>query len=308
VIRDRLVQPIHFAERVWNRGQRIWADTSNARMSAELSFRADRDAHRVHLPTSSSDDDLLEALRRDGIVMTTVERLGLGGVAASAEPLVSELLSMAVPPDLPATHLPPDRLITRPDIFRWGAEDRILNLLERYFEVPVAFHGVYLRRDMAVAASGASNLWHLDMEDRHVLKVVVYLTDMQDGDGSFTYVDLERSTELRRSLGSTYRLGPDEQMRKLVPEDAWQTVKGPAGTVLISDTALLFHKGQRPRHRDRATLFYDYTSRRPLHPFYCKSALPRRHLEDLTAGMGGRAKDAVFWRPRLKEFDPVRHE
>lgn len=45
-----------------------------------------------------------------------------------------------------------------------------------------------------------------------------------------------------------------------------------------------------------------------MHPFFCKAAAPRAVLEDLTVGMGQRAHDSVFWRPRLKEFDPVKHE
>lgn len=106
----------------------------------------------------------------------------------------------------------------------------------------------------------------------------------------------------------TYRLGDDDDMRRLVPESEWTTVDGRAGTVVIADTAALFHKGSRPRQRDRVALFYDYTSRRPLHPYYCKSALPRQHLEALTTGMDDRARESVFWRPRLVEFDPLRHE
>jgi hypothetical protein len=277
-------------------------------MASELEFRRRRQEFRAALPGSSDDDDLVDALRRDGIVMTTVERLGLSEHLAAVEPLVKELLSQATPPDLPATHLAPDRLATAPEVLRWGASDRILDLMERYFEVPVAYHGVYLRRDMAVQQSAASNLWHLDMEDRRVIKIVVYLTDVQDGDGSFQYVPLEQSLELTRTLGPRYRLGTDADMERLVPSDLWRTAEGPVGTVLISDTARLFHKGRRPQVRDRATLFYDYTSRDPQHPYYCKSAMPRSYLEALTADLGSRAKDSIFWRPTLKEFDPAKHE
>jgi hypothetical protein len=93
-----------------------------------------------------------------------------------------------------------------------------------------------------------------------------------------------------------------------VPPSEWRAATGPAGTVILADTAVLFHRGRRPRDRDRLTLFYDYTSRRPWHPFYCKATMPRETLEELTAGMGARARESVFWRPRLKEFDPVKHE
>ncbi|MGI8458880.1 MAG: hypothetical protein ACR2LI_12320 [Propionibacteriaceae bacterium] len=304
----RLAERTYLAERVRNRLHRLWSDLPQARLSSELQFRADRAAHRLHGPIVAADAGLLESLRTTGIAVTTVDAFGLADVVAAAQPLIAELLAVPTPADLPATHLAADRLADSPEIFRWGASDRVLDLLEHYFEVPVAYHGVYLRRDMAVEQPGASNLWHLDMEDRKVIKIVVYLTDVADGDGSFQYLPLEQSLELRRSLGMTYRLGTDVDMMKLVPDDQWRTAKGSAGTVLISDTAVLFHKGRRPQQRDRVTLFYDYTSSRPTHPFYCKSALPRRHLEQLSEDLGQRAQKAVFWRPRLTEFDPDKHE
>lgn len=306
--RSQVAERAYLVERVWNRLHRVASDLPRARMSSELAFRADREAHRPNLPGSSDDDPLLDALQRDGVVMTTAEALGLSGVVTAAGPLVKELLEIPTPPDLPATHLSADRLRERPEIFQWGASDRLLDLVERYFEVPIAYHGVYLRRDMAVKQAQASNRWHLDMEDRKVIKIVVYLTDVQDGDGSFQYLPREQSLELRRSLGAKYHLGPDSQMSQFVPDSEWRTANGPAGTVLISDTAALYHKGRRPSHRDRVTLFYDYTSRQPVHPFYCKSAAPRAVLEELTQPLGRRARDAVFWRMRLKEFDPAKHE
>lgn len=306
--RSQLAERAYLAERVWNRLHRVASDTTRARMASELEYRADREAFRPNLPGQSVDDPLLEALQRDGVVMTTADAVGLSDVIAAAEPLVKELLGLPTPPDLPATHLTADRMRTCSEIFRWGGSDRVLDLIERYLEVPVAYHGVYLRRDMAIKQAAASNQWHLDMEDRKVIKLVVYLTDVQDGDGSFQYLPRQQSIELRRALGANYRVGPDDQMAQFVPESEWRTAKGPVGTVLISDTAVLYHKGRRPQRKDRVTLFFDYTSRRPQRPFYCKSALPRQSLEELTEGMGSRAHDAVFWRPRLKEFDPVKHE
>jgi len=308
MIRSAVIERAYLAERVWNRLHRVASDMPHARLTSERSFRADREAFRASLPGSSMDDGLLEALRRDGIVMTTADEIGLSDVVAAAGPLAKELLDLPTPANLPATHLSADRLKTVPEIFRWGASDRLLDLMERYFEVPIAYHGVYLRRDMAIKQAQASNRWHLDMEDRRVIKLVVYLTDVEDGDGSFQHLPREQSLELRRALGPKYHMGPDDQMAQFVPDTEWRSANGPAGTVLISDTAVLYHKGRRPALRDRITLFYDYTSRRPVHPFYCKSAVPPSILDEMTAGMSQRAKDAVFWRPKLKSFDPAKHE
>lgn len=168
-------------ERAWHRVNRIIADTPRARLSAELRFRSDREALRSHLAGPCADDDRLTALRTTGLVTTTTTELGMECVLKAAAPLVDEVLAMVPRREAPTTHLGPDLLAEAPEVFRWGCEPRILDLLERYLEVPVAYHGVYVRRDLATDRSAASNLWHLDMEDRKVVKVIVYLTDVDGG-------------------------------------------------------------------------------------------------------------------------------
>jgi hypothetical protein len=241
--------------------------------------------------------------------VTDAASLGASGVLAAALPLAEELRA-ATParPHLPVLTLSADRLCSAPEIFGWGATARLFDLVERHIGVPVAYHGVYLRRDRAGADVARSQQWHLDPEDRHVVKVIVYLTDVEDGDGAFEYIPRRESTELGRALGPMFKLGGDERMGTLVPKEYWRIVGGPAGTVVIADTAQLFHRGRQPADQDRLALFYDYTSRRPLHPYYCKSALPEPMLRELTAGMEQRVLDAVFWRPRLHTFDPAKHQ
>jgi hypothetical protein len=224
-------------------------------------------------------------------------------------PLAQELRA-ATParPDQPVMHLSAARLCAAPELFGWGATARLFDLVEGYLGVPVAYHGVHLRRDRAVTTASKSQHWHLDMEDRHVVKIIVYLTEVSDGDGAFEYIPRRESTELARALGSMFKLRGDKRMATLVPQECWRTVLGPAGTVVIADTAQLFHRGRHPAEQDRLALFYDYTSRRPLHPFYCKATLPEPLLRQLTAGMDRRVLDAVFWRRRLKAFNPAKHE
>lgn len=307
--RTALVQRAFLAERLVNRVHRAVLSTPKARLASELAYRAGREAHRDSLPGPSGDDALLETLKRDGIVVTDLASIGATHMAASAAGLVEELLGVTPGrTDQPAIHLRPERLRTVPEIFRWGASDRILDLAERYLELPIAYHGVYVRRDLAIAATSASNQWHLDMEDRHVFKVIIYLTDVNDGDGAFEYIPLQQSMELGRALGPNFHVGPDERMSKFVDPKHWRAGTGAAGTVIVVDTGMLFHRGRRPKGKDRVTLFYDYSSRQPWHEFYCKSALPQATMVDLTSDMSERVKDAVFWRSHLKEFDPMKHE
>ena len=85
--------------------------------------------------------------------MTTADQLGIEDMVGAASPLMQELLVIPTP-GTAGDPSPAERLLEAPQIFRWGVSDRLLDLMERYFEVPVAYHGVYLRRDMAVKRRG----------------------------------------------------------------------------------------------------------------------------------------------------------
>ncbi|NJM56505.1 MAG: hypothetical protein HC857_02255 [Synechococcales cyanobacterium RU_4_20] len=61
------------------------------------------------------------------------------------------------------------------------------------------------------------------------------------------------------------------------------------------DTAALIHRGKVPE-RDRYTLFYDYTSRLPRRPYYCKSSLPEPELSRVARVLNQRQRECVFWR------------
>src|SRR3954447_15899053 len=121
--RSAVTKPAYMVERVWNRFHRVAADLPRSRLSSELAFRTDREAYRPFLPGPSEDDLLLTSLRRDGLVMTTADELGMGNVLTAASPLMQEWRALPTPPDLPATHLLPGRLLQAPEIFRWGVSD-----------------------------------------------------------------------------------------------------------------------------------------------------------------------------------------
>jgi hypothetical protein len=101
-----------------------------------------------------------------------------------------------------------------------------------------------------------SQLWHRDWrEDRYVLKAFVYLDDVDEGRGPFTYIPGTHVRGSRRVTPPTSREGSnrratDEQMELVVPRSTWLQATGPAGTVLFADTTG-FHKGGSARTGDR---------------------------------------------------------
>jgi hypothetical protein len=112
-----------------------------------------------------------------------------------------------------------------------------------------------------------SQLWHRDREDRGILKVFLYLNDVDEGAGPFTYAPGTHlhgqikqeppffyESEKRRNPRST-----DEQMATVVPQDKWVKGLGVRGTVIFADTAG-YHKGGLARERDRLLFNLMYVS------------------------------------------------
>ncbi|MGH7999621.1 MAG: 2OG-Fe(II) oxygenase, partial [Brasilonema sp.] len=68
----------------------------------------------------------------------------------------------------------------------------------------------------------------------------------------------------------------------------------------IVGTGSVFHRGKRPIADDRLAIFFDYTSRQPKFPFYCKSSLPMEDLYSLYPMFSELQKQCVFWRQQFE--------
>jgi hypothetical protein len=101
-----------------------------------------------------------------------------------------------------------------------------------------------------------SQLWHRDWrEDHYVLKTFVYLEDVDEGRGPFSYVPGTHVRGSRRvepvtAVEGTNRRATDDQMADVVPRSEWLTATGAAGTLLFADTTG-WHKGGSARTGDR---------------------------------------------------------
>jgi hypothetical protein len=114
-----------------------------------------------------------------------------------------------------------------------------------------------------------SQLWHRDRIDRWVLKVFVYLSDVDDSAGPFTYALGTHSKGNVRREPSHVTEGHgirtlDSQMSEVVPPQQWRKCLGPKGTIIVADTHG-YHKGGHVRGRDRLMYLCMFNS--PACPF-----------------------------------------
>jgi hypothetical protein len=109
-----------------------------------------------------------------------------------------------------------------------------------------------------------SQLWHRDREDLYIFKVFVYLSDIDEGAGPFTYArGSHPKGRLRRQPGyfleGNVKRSSDEHMQEAVPKDEWLSCVGQKGTIIFADTQG-YHKGGLARERDRLMYTCMFTS------------------------------------------------
>jgi hypothetical protein len=265
---------------------------------SELGYQATLEKHRSNLPAlCAADLALLSTLQEEGAVITSLESLSIpstGQMLQATERLIPKIPnSISGDKNEYVVHATNQQMMQHPEIFMWGLQKRLLNIIENYIGLPVAYHGVYFRRDIANEVEHTSRLWHLDTEDRKVLKVIIYLNDITDDIGPFQYIPQSLTPTIASSLNYNNGYIKDSTMQEYVSPSDYKSCTGSAGTVVIAGTASIFHRGKIPFSGDRFALFFDYSSRQP---FTAYSSLPEKDLQILANNyFSQEQKDYVFW-------------
>ena len=268
-----------------------------------------RHFHKQALPPLKDlDAGIVAALETDGIYITTIDALGL----ADAEAVLSESRALAegfaqearehVAKGEVFTIVPPERLFGHPAIYLLGLQDRLLDIAENYLGLPPAYDGVTINYTVADGREVSTRKWHRDWEDRRMLKVAIYLHDVDEDAGPFQMIKRHDTLQNDKD-GFNYELADDATLLdRLGPSYADDIVSccGKAGTVIFTDTARFFHRGKPATGRDRMAIFYSYFAQNPRHPFLCeRTGMPRGDVARLTTKLPKRQKRAAQWRKRL---------
>lgn len=106
----------------------------------------------------------------------------------------------------------------------------------------------------------ASQRWHRDPEDEHVVKVFLYLSDVDAGAGPFEYIRSSATGGRYGDLwpwGQARRYPPADSLTNRVAKEDCLTVTGPAGTLIVCDTGG-FHRGGFARMKPRVLACWTY--------------------------------------------------
>jgi Phytanoyl-CoA dioxygenase (PhyH) len=253
---------------------------------ADLSYRISLIQHANQRPDLTlSELKVVEACRKEGVCVTSLTELGIVTTPQllkaaeyylalmDKEAMNNGQLGSADHPALPQIFTVADL----PEFANWAGDRRLLSIVEHYIGLPVKFQGVHLRRDFANEKPVTTELWHRDDEDRRIVKIFVYLTDVGEENGPFEYVPRSRVSwfkawQIQSRVFAGHRQGQlgidDTEMATLVPPSEWKSCPCPAGTVVFADTRAIFHHG-KSRQKSRSAVFFVYTAADPLHPEFC---------------------------------------
>ncbi len=225
------------------------------------------EAHSLRLPPLDPRDlPALEGLRRTGVHTLRIDSLGFpetGAAMAALDKLVAELREMPAGGDN-QPRISAKRLMDFPEVYLWGLNERLLNLVENYIGLPIWYHGVDVRREVADGKTSDVRQWHMDAEDRRMFRAIVYLNDVEPGGGPFEYIPRERSAQGARKLHYGSGFVTDAEMTAAIPPSQWVEVTKKAHSAVFADTCSVFHRAQAARHRDRYSITFSWTSRTPL--------------------------------------------
>lgn len=149
---------------------------------------------------------------------------------------------------------------------KFALQETLLNIADAYFGmlVKLRYYNVWLTF-ATDGESRESQLWHFDREDNYILKIFMYLGDVDEGAGPFTYAPkTHRKGKLRNVNPEHFFEGvvqrsTDEQMAAVVPREDWIKAVGKKGTIVFADTRG-FHKGGEAREKDRLMYTCMFTS------------------------------------------------
>jgi hypothetical protein len=149
---------------------------------------------------------------------------------------------------------------------RLGASTRVIDVVNSYLRLWTKLSYVdqwYSVPGGSEAERIGSQRWHRDYNDQYLIKVFIYMSDVDRGSGPFEYVSgSARGGPYEHEwpwqpLGDTY---PDEaDFDRRIPSSAARTLTAPAGTMIFCNTSG-FHRGGFATERRRVIGVLNYVS------------------------------------------------
>ena len=292
-----------FIKRAINKVKRILKRIAWVKSGVDWFYASRANRYRKTLSKLDEEDQLiLETLQKTGTISIPIEDLEL----QSTEPFLQKTMELASQ----LKHTPSEGKLFMdiekrkfrdcPEIFLWGIEQRLFNIVEHYIGLPIYYLGYAIRRDIVNQDPGSGTLrsWHLDVEDRTVIKIIIYLNDVGVDGGHYEYISKDLAREAAKKLKYDTGFVDDQTMMNVVPQNEWSNCMGKKGTVIISATSDVFHRAKPPEKDDRFSISFCYTSNKPTYHWNAEDFYPS-NLSELSEQLNQKQRDALINRNKF---------
>lgn len=235
----------------------------------ELRYQARRGRHSDAIgPLEAGGHSVLDGLRANGLVRHRFSEELPDPAKAQATRFVERLRAVDRPSVTgTSARIGPDEQLDDPTLYLWGLSEAHLAVAEHYFGLPVRYLGLEVKREFANGEVGDVRQFHLDIEDRRMMKMIVYLSDVTPSCGPFEYLDRADTEAAVDGLSYWSGFVADGRMAAVIPRTRWQSLLGPTYSGVYVDTCRLFHRATPPSTTDRYSMTFSYCSTTPFQVF-----------------------------------------
>ncbi|MBC8035994.1 MAG: phytanoyl-CoA dioxygenase family protein [Rhizobiales bacterium] len=151
-------------------------------------------------------------------------------------------------------------------LVKLALDKKLLEIVSQYLGLWPRLHAIgawlnFPTKEQAVEAQ----LWHRDPEDLKLIKVFIYLADVDANSGPFSYIPKTHPFSdgaAKTPVHKDFKRITDDEMRVTFPSDSWLKCTGPAKTMILADT-VGYHRGGKPTEGVRVLITFTYTSGTP---------------------------------------------
>ena len=161
------------------------------------------------LPQLETRDRLIvDTIRQEGTCILPVDELALpttSKMMASAFALANRLVGVPLASTSVVSEVGSAKEDLREffEILSWALEPRLLDMVENYIGLPILYQGFAVRRSIADGLYTGVRRWHVDWEDRQLIKIIIYLNDVGEGGGAYEYISRPKTQQANSPILAT---------------------------------------------------------------------------------------------------------
>ena len=144
-------------------------------------------------------------------------------------------------------------ILNIPNLYKIVFDDKIINIVASYFNCMPAITSMAVRKSFVTESSPVNNQYfHRDYNSLvKLLKVIIYLDDVDIDTGPFTYIHESNSKMFNNWWNHHYM--HDDMLKQIYGQKNIKHLTANFGDLLLADTRG-FHKGLKPKNKERIAM------------------------------------------------------